>query len=187
MTRPPRASLTRWGILAALLALLMLGYAAAGPWLAIHGIRKAVSTGDAQALARHVDFVPLRASLKAQLTDRLVRSAGIDVQASLLGNLGLVLAGGAVGGAVDAMVTPMGIGALIEGRKVWQRASGSPPASTATPDQGHVLARNLHYRFESTSRFTATVDDGSAAPLVFVLSRNGLRWKLSDIRLPPAD
>ncbi|MHC9085206.1 DUF2939 domain-containing protein [Luteimonas sp. RIT-PG2_3] len=177
----------RWGILVGLLVALLLGYVVAGPWIAIHGIRDAVSTGNARALARHVDFVPLRASLKAQLTDRLVRSAGIDVQSSLLGNLGLVLAGGAVGGAVDAMVTPLGIGALMEGHKVWRRASGDEPATPATPDDGHVLTREMRYRFESGSRFTATVNDGSATPLVFVLSRDGLRWRLSDIRLPPAD
>ena len=43
---------------------------------------------------------------------------------------------------------------------------------------------DARYRFESTTRFTATVTDRSGEPLVFVLSRQGLRWKLSDIRLP---
>ena len=39
-------------------------------------------------------------------------------------------------------------------------------------------------RYESPSRFTATVLDEDGKPMVFVFKRNGLRWKLADIRLP---
>ena len=32
--------------------------------------------------------------------------------------------------------------------------------------------------------FTATVQDGDGDPIVFVITRQGLRWRLTDIRLP---
>lgn len=176
----------KWIALAALLSVALLAYAAAGPYLVIHAVGKAVREENAAALAKHVDFPPLRSSLKAQLGDRLVRSAGIDAQSGLLGALGMTVANELAGDAVDLMVTPMGLGALMEGHKVWNRASGIPPPATgdgarARPDPLRDAAR----RYESASRFTATIhmDDGS--PLVFVLTRKGLRWRLSDIRLPP--
>ena len=176
----------KWIVLAVLLLAALLAYAAAGPYLTIHAIGKAAREENAAALAKHVDFPPLRASLKAQLGDRLVRSVGLD-GSGLLGALGMAAAGGLVEGAVATMVTPYGLGALMEGRKVWNRASGLPPPAT---EEGRAARanplRDAEHRYESSSRFTATVrmDDGS--PLVFVLTRKGLRWRLSDIRLPPA-
>ena len=44
--------------------------------------------------------------------------------------------------------------------------------------------RDAEHRYESPSRFTATVIDEDGDPLVFVLTRDGITWKLSDIRLP---
>jgi hypothetical protein len=122
------------------------------------------------------------------LDDYLVRRAGIDVQSSLLGGIALQVAGGLTGAGVDTLVTPMGIGALLQGHQLWNRALGqttdgdtwSPPAP----------ARPLHdaeKHFESISRFTATVRTADGKPVVFVLDRQGLRWKLTDIRLPLAN
>ena len=177
----------KWIALALALLLAVLGYAAAGPYLAVHAIGKAVREENAAALAKHVDFPPLRASLKAQLTDRVVRTVGIEAQSGLLGALGTGVAGSLVGGTVDLMVTPAGLGAMMEGRKVWNRVGGLPPPSASDDTwERHDPLRDAERRFESTSRFTATVRTDAGDPVVFVLTRDGLRWKLSDIRLPSA-
>lgn len=164
--------------------LLVLGtYVAVGPYLTVRAIRSAVKAQDAIALAKQVDFPSLRASLKVQLSDRLVRDAGPDVQANPFGAFGLSIAGGVIGGAVDAMVTPIGLGAMMEGRRVWRRVDDG--FSTADPDM--PAQEPLHdavYRYESLSRFTATVRDKDGHPIVFVLARDGVQWRLSDIRLP---
>lgn len=176
----------KWIILAGVLLAALLAWTAAGPYLTMHAIGKAVREENAAALARHVDFPPLRASLKAQLGDRLARRVGVEAQSGWLGALGATVANELAGGAVDLMITPYGLGALIEGRKVWNRATGLPPPRTeagaaARPDPWREAQR----RYESTSRFTATVHTDDGAPVVFVLTRQGVRWKLSDIRLPP--
>ncbi|CAN5622553.1 DUF2939 domain-containing protein [soil metagenome] len=162
----------------------MLAFVAAGPYLTINSIREAVKTEDARALSRQVDFPALRESLKLQLGDRLVREAGPTIQSGRFGAIGLRLAGGLVGGAVDAMVTPAGLRALMEGRKVWNRGTGIPPPSRSDTSAQPEPLRDARYRYESPSRFTATVADDAGSPVVFVLTRKGLRWKLSDIRLP---
>ena len=170
-----------WPLLLALLALAIIGYVASGPYWTIRAIRGAVQANDAATLSDNVDFPALRASLKAQLEDRVVRSAGSDVQATLIGALGLSIADGVVDAAVDTMVTPLGLGALMQGRVLWSRVA-SPTASDTTrraPLQGAL------YRYESPSRFTATVHTQSGAPVVMVLTRHGLHWRLSDLRLPP--
>lgn len=181
----------KWIALALAVLVAIAGYVVAGPYLTVRAIRAAIEEQDASALSRQVDFPALRASLKAQLLDAMVRGAGADVQENVLGAFALTMASGLVNGTVDAMVTPTGLAGVMEGRKVWRntRDSFTRPATDA---QGQPAAppaplHDAKYRYESTSRFTATVVDESGKPLVFVLRRDGLRWKLADIRLPLAE
>lgn len=175
----------KWVALPVLAAVLLLGYVVAGPFMAYNGIREAVEAQDTAALADHVDFPVLRSNLKVQIDDYVVRRAGADAQASLFGAIAVRIASGVAGGVVDTMVTPAGIGALLQGRSVWHRASGGGVSDntydhTAPADP----LREPDYGFESLSRFTATVHDDAGRPITFVLTRDGLQWKLTDIRLP---
>nr|MDQ3057147.1 DUF2939 domain-containing protein [Pseudomonadota bacterium] len=124
-------------VLAALVALA--GYVVAGPYLTVRAIRDAVRSGDHAALAEQVDFPALRASMKAQLSDRLIREAGADMQSSPFGALALTVASGAINAAVEVMVNPAGLGALMEGRQVWRNVSGGmepqPQATSSQPLQ----------------------------------------------------
>ncbi|MEE7560017.1 DUF2939 domain-containing protein, partial [Xanthomonas sp. Kuri4-2] len=110
--------------LVVLLALALGGYVAAGPYLAMRGISQALEHEDTGALERHVDFPRLRVNLKAQLDDYVLRQAGSGLQSSLLGAFALQLGSHVTGAGVDTLVTPLGIGALLQGRSLWKRASG---------------------------------------------------------------
>jgi hypothetical protein len=177
-------------IAALLLAFLVLlgAYVAAGPYLTIRAIRAAVQAQDSSALAEQVDFPMLRSSLKAQLVDAMVRKAGPDAQSSLLGAFALRIGTGVANTAVDAMVNPAGLAALMEGRRVWRDARGSfARPETGTDGMPMAEAPPLHdaeYHYESLSRFTATIQDDEGRPVMFVLQRDGLQWRLADIRLP---
>ena len=173
-----------WIAIAVLAALL--AWTASGPWRAMAGIHRAVQEGDAAALARHVDFPALRASLKPQVQDRIVRAAGQDAQTGRFAAFGLTVATGLAGGLVDAMVTPVGLGAIMEGRKVWDRVGNTPPPSAGARGPEADPGPDPRLRFESLSRASAvvTLDDGSE--LTLVLTRSGMRWRLTGIRLPPA-
>jgi len=171
-----------WGAVA--LALLLAVYVAAGPLLTIHAIRNAVQNEDSRALSRQVDFPALRASLRLQLADAIVREAGPDLHSNLLGAIGLRLAGSAAGTGVDMMVTPVGLSALMRGQRLWSLAGGASPTQVRPDAEREPPLADAHYRYHSPSRFTATVRDDRDRPIEFVLTRKGLSWKLSDIRLP---
>ena len=151
----------KWIALIILVAVLLLGYLAAGPFIAYNAIREAVQAQDTAELAEHVDFPELRRNLKLQVDDYLVRKAGADVQSSLLGAFAMRIASGIAGGMVDTMVTPVGIGALMEGRSVWHRASGGGIVGEDSWDHAAPAdpLQEPRYRLESLSRFTATVHD----------------------------
>src|SRR3546814_19890707 len=87
---------------------------------------------------------------------------------------------------VDVLVTPAGLGAMMEGRRTWDRASGTPPPSSdeARDPSAPRPLQDAQYRYASLSRFTATVHDDQGRPVVFVMTRRGLERQLSDIRLP---
>jgi hypothetical protein len=171
--------------LVAVVLLALVAYAAIGPYLTVRALRIAIRDNDAAALAEQVDFPSLRSSLKAQLQDRLVRGAGADVQSSVLGALGLSIAGRAADGAVDMMVTPLGLGAAMQGRILLSRFNGSFRPSEPVGDGDPTPFRDAVYRYESPSRFTATTHTGTGAPIVLVLTRKGIHWRLSDLRLRP--
>lgn len=175
----------KWIVLVLVAFLALVGWVAAGPFMTINAIRTAIQAQDAVAIAEHVDFPAVRSSLKAQADDYIARRAGPDAQASLLGSLALRLASGASAGLVDAAATPAGLAVLLEGRNVWQRLDGSRAGdSTYTPAPPRDPLEGAQYRFESTSRFTATVRNADGDPVVFVMTRKGLAWKVSDVRLP---
>jgi hypothetical protein len=184
----------KWIALIAVLLALLLAYAAAGPYMTIRAIRHAVVAQDAGELAEQVDFPSLRASLKAQLLDAVVREAGDDLQSSAMGTIALTLMTGVVNGTVDGMVNPAGLSAVMQGRRLWRNTQDSfrRPAVDGTgepippPPQVEPLHdATMHY--ESASRFTATIRNEDGKPVVFVLKRSGLRWRLADIRLPLGD
>ena len=175
----------KWIALVVVLLLALGGYIAAGPYLAINGIREALAEQDTGKLERHVDFPALRVSIRAQLEDSLARRAGSDIQSNLFGAIVLSVAGNVLGSGVDAMVTPLGIGALLQGRSMWKKSIGETVDGDTygKPVPADPL-KNAEHHFESPSRFTATVHDEDGKPVVFVFKRKGLHWKLADIRLP---
>ena len=165
------------------LLIALLAWVAAGPWIAIHGIRTAIRAQDTAALERWVDFPALRVNLKAHVEDAIARRAGEGVQANPFGAIGIRVASGIAGGAVDALATPMGIAAVLEGRNTWMRAIGRiEDGDTYGPPKAYDPFHDAKQRYESTSRFTVTTHDAQGEPLVFVLQRQGLRWRLVDIR-----
>ena len=181
---PPTGKSLRNAVIGLLvLAALLLAYVAAGPYLAIDGIRKALAAQDVSALERHVDFPALRVNMKAQVEDYVARrGGGLAESGGLLGALGLRAADTLGGLAVDTLVTPLGIGALLQGRSLWMRGSGrTVDGDTYGAPQPADPLSDAVLRYESTSRFTATVpaEDGH---MVAVFARQGLRWRLTDIR-----
>lgn len=175
----------KWIALALVLLLALGGYVAAGPYLAINGIREALAEQDTGKLERHVDFPALRVSIRAQLEDALARRAGSEVSSNLFGAFALSVASNLLGTGVDAMVTPLGIGALLQGRTMWKKSIGETVDGDTygKPVPADPL-KEAEHRYESPSRFTATVHDEEGDPVVFVFKREGLRWKLADVRLP---
>ena len=173
-----------WLALVVALLLILSAVLAAGPWWTMRGIERALAERSPEQLSRHIGFPSLRISLKAQLSDHLVRAAGPEVQANRLGAVALGAAGQLAGAGVDAVVTPTGVITLLHGQGLWRRARGQRAnADTYAPPAPPAPFGDLAWRYESLSRFSATRTDAEGRPTTFVFERQGLRWQLTDVRL----
>ena len=173
----------KWALsIISILLLAMLAFVAAGPWLAINGIRNVIAAGEYGELWRFVDFARLRESVAPQIQSKIagdiVDRVGRGQTADAIGGVTALIAEP----AIDAMVSPAGIATLLHGSALANRISGQKDAD------GEVRAvdplKDAKTGYESLSLFTATVQNAEGQPVVFEFSRSGLTWKLTGIRLP---
>ena len=176
---------TKWLLaIAALILLALLAFVAAGPWLAINGIRNVVASGNYGELWRFVDFDRLRESVRPQVQERIAR--GIlertgpgNTTDALTGVTDLISKP-----AIDAMVSPVGVATLLRGTALVRQVTGDKDAN------GEARAvdplKDAKTGYVSPSLFTATVHNAEGQPVVFEFSRIGLTWKLTGIDLPDA-
>lgn len=173
----------KW-LIAGLCALLVAvgAYVAAGPYLAMNGIRNVVANGDYGELAYFVDFPKLRESVTPQIQARVGRGIlermGRGSTATVASDVATLISKP----AIDAIVSPLGVATLLTGTTLARKLT-----ARKGPD-GRVHAidplKDAHTHYQSLSRFTATVTTAEDKPLVFVFERQGLRWKLTGLVLP---
>lgn len=145
------------------------------PYLAYRTLTRAAERGDVEALNAAVDFPALRTSFKENVRTTVAREISADAS-NPFAAVGGALAGMLTSPVIDAAVTPSGIAALTRGDDPRDRDGADDEAS------GKALERDR--RYEGTSRFAVRYLDpetgGEAYALI--LTRDGLRWKLSGVR-----
>lgn len=167
----------------AAVAAFVLAYAAS-PLLAARSLVQAAKTGNAQALERQVDFPAFRASLKDELSDRMVSEMRKDDRLGGLSGLGMLLAPTLVSGAVDAFVTPQAISAMVQEGKAPKPdlAKVEPPVAPKT--ESRKVRQSWGYRDLDTFAVTLTRDDQPDEQVSLLMKRrNMFGWKLAGIDL----
>ena len=174
---------TKWLLaIAAVLLLALLAFVAAGPWLAINGIRNVVASGNYGELWRFVDFDRLRENVRPQIQARI---AGGIIERAGAGSTTDAIAGVTdliSKPAIDAMVSPVGVATLLRGSALARQISGHKDADGKT--RAIDPLKDAETGYVSLSLFTATVKNAEGQPVVFEFSRTGLTWKLTGIDLP---
>ena len=169
----------------AVVAAFVLAYAAS-PLLAARSLVQAARTGDEKALERQVDFPAFRASLKDELSERMVAEMREDSRLgdSGLSGLGMLLAPALVGGAVDAFVTPQAISAMVQ-----EGQAPKPDLAKVEPDVGpksesKKVRQSWGYRDLDTFAVTLKRDDQPDEQVSLLMKRRNLfGWKLAGIDL----
>lgn len=163
--------------------LAISGLWALSPVFAAQALVRAGRTGDQAALSRLVDFPAFRDSLKEELNARLMTEMRAKTGGdSALSGLGMLLAPAVVSGAVDALVTPQAISAMVRSGQAPQ-ADATPEPATPEPD-GRDVKVGYGYRDLNTFAVTLTREDRPAEPVILLMQRRGVvDWKLAGIEL----
>ena len=169
--------------LVVLFAIAVVGYITAGPFITLHQIKSGVEQQDAEKLSKLIDFPTLRSNLKEQLNAFVMKEAMSELKDNPFTALTMGFASKLVEGMVDSFATPSGLACLMEGKKQKQSQGGELKQKESV-EQKFKPFKNARYTYDSSSKFSAWVKDDKGDEIRFVLTRNGLSWKLSNIIIP---
>jgi hypothetical protein len=171
--------------LAVLLAIVILlagaAYAAA-PLLAVHQLKTAAQTGDAAQMSAVVDFPSVRANLKTDLGARLAAAMSRNGQGGALAGQVALIGQAFIDRAIDASVTPEGIGDVIRSARAPALDTGGAPAAA---DSGAKVRTSLAYADPQHFRITLGRGDKANGQVGLLLEQKSpFIWKLTRIELP---
>lgn len=166
----------------AIIALIIVGYTVAGPYITVHQLKGGIKQQDSEKLSENIDFPSLRQNLKEQLNSYMMRNTATELKDNPFRLLAVGLASKLVDGMVESFVTPAGPANLMEGKKPKQ-GEISETASTDTNLKREPF-KKARYIFDSMSKFSVWVPNEKGEEVRFVLTRNALDWKLSNIVIP---
>lgn len=170
----------QWGAALVGLTVLLGAYVVAGPYLAMHRLRDEALGNHAYAMSWYIDAEAVRASLRQQIIDGLA-AEGPNPRpgsaAAIVAALSPPEVAALLDRTVDAYLAPEGMLQLMNGftRPKW----GMNPQTAQAP--------RVEMAYISTRRFEVNIEGPAprGEKIRFVLLRNGLSWKLADIRMPP--
>jgi 1-acyl-sn-glycerol-3-phosphate acyltransferase len=154
----------------------------ASPYITLYQMYQAVEHHDLEGIASHVDFLALRSSVKLNL--QVIAQKEMVKQNPLMRLIGSLIGGVMLDSVIDRAVSPEGIAALLEGQKLQIDDQGeNQPQSAQRPAK--AAAVDVKAQYESFDQFAVDVKPkGDTVPVTLLLSREGLEWKLSGVRLP---
>lgn len=168
-----------WGRIGAVATLLALAALVVlvlrGPQNTLDALDQAAARRDSAEIARRADLPALKQSLGRVLLQQVGGALPDDKGDNRKMLSQFIIAGALIGPLVDTLVTPEGIGALLRGQ-IAARAAGGTAA-------GQLPAYKQSWEGLSTVRATAISADGDPGPLVLVLRRDGLTWKLAGVEV----
>lgn len=167
------------------LAMLIVAYIVAAPYIIVYQIKSAAEKHDDYALSEHINFPSVRQSFKGQINTMLAEEVAQDedMKDNPFAILGTAFAGLVASKMVDVLVTPNHIIQLMSGERVKLdlnsiSTTGSNKGAFQRPWSDAIMG------YESHDKFVVKVKDESRGEIKFILRRDGVSWKLTQIIIP---
>jgi Protein of unknown function (DUF2939) len=168
------------------------GWVIAAPYLSAQALQTALVKGDGDAAIQKINFPLLRESLKTQvgqyITEQAQNSKDPNAAASV------VMAQAMMGPMVDGFVTPDMLKMTLKGQT--PKIPGMTPESAPAEAKGNPFEAlqkgnpeeqpEVSMGYSNPNRFLVKVADkkDAAKKITLVFGRDGLDWKLSEVKLP---
>lgn len=161
-----------------LACLLLATYVYVTPYITVYQMRSAAESDDAVALSAHIEFPTLRQGVKDQFNAVIAKETTGKMAGNPLAALGASFGSMLVDGMVNVYMTPAGVTELMKGDK----PKLSPGGGEKPRDK--IAFEDVELGYAAWDRFTVAVPTEGAENSVFVLSRRGAGWMLTNIIMP---
>jgi hypothetical protein len=182
----------------ATVAVLLVAWFFATPYLALWSLKRAAENQDVQTLSQYVDFPALKESLKSSLRSKMTAAIAKTHNDNPYGNIvgaGVAqLAVQTLDPVLDAIVTPETIAALLRGQR--QESPSSNDGGNGEAASDNPLARvfpstdkdtEISAHYANFDTFVITLKNGKTeeALISFLMKRQGIAsWKIAGVMLP---
>jgi hypothetical protein len=171
------------GIIAGLLILTLgAGVIYSLPYLTIYRIIAALETKDTQQLSELVDFPQIRENLKRSIGTK-IQSGPTNTKTDAWGQIQKSATFRVIANAVEDMVTPEGLVTFVQQRleaMVTVQDGTNKIKLTAWP-LFVALVGNAELAYASPSEFIVAVKVNDTEQMRFILRRNGVAWRLTNL------
>ncbi|MCX5826588.1 MAG: DUF2939 domain-containing protein [Deltaproteobacteria bacterium] len=152
------------------------------PYVTIYRIIAALETKDTQQLSVLVDFPQIRENLK-RLVGTKIQAGTADAKTDAWGQIQKSAASQVIAGALEELVTPEGLVNFAQQRlEAVAAAQDGPNKIKPTAWLLFVtLIGNADLAYASPSEFTVAVKVSDTGRIRFILRRNGVAWRLTNI------
>ena len=151
-------------------------YLYASPYIVLNSIKNAVQAEDADKLSGYIDFPSVKESMKEQVKAAMMKEVVSSNEKNGFEALGTMLATAMIDPIVDSMITPAGIGLMLEGKSMdlgLDRKESKP----------EIKAKdlNLDYKagYVSFNRFKVEIINPDQKTINVIMDRDGLSWKVT--------
>jgi Protein of unknown function (DUF2939) len=154
------------------------------PFFTVNELKKALEKQDATQVSQHINFVNLRTNLKSMIRSQILAKAVQEQQqGNPFGMMGIGLGNAYLDGIVDQFLSPTGIATLFQLSKSSAQAKGQQNWVVQAQEQSKVSMG-----YEGVNHFAVKLEDKTNPQAVvhLVFWRDGLSWKLADVRLSDA-
>lgn len=152
------------------------------PYVTIYRIIVALEANDTQQLSELVDFPQIRENLKGFVGTK-INAGPTDMKPDALGQIQKSLTSRVIAGAVENMITPEGLASFMrKNLEAMVAAQDGPNKIKPTAWLLFVtLIGHADLAYTSPSEFTVAFKLSDVAQIRFVLHRNAVAWRLTNI------
>lgn len=172
-------------IIASIIGVAAIAGYIASPYASTQALASAIQEGDRKELRERIDFENIRSSLKEQMGAAMTMKLANDesMKNNPFAAMGAALASKIVDGAVDNMITPSGLSAMIQQGKTNAKESAAEAGAKASGSSEVNWDAAKSMGFTSLTEFTILInnDEHPEAPILMTMELDGLGWKLKDI------
>lgn len=170
-----------------IILIAILAYLYASPYLALKNLKSAAEQNDIETINQYIDYPSVRQGLKDQLNAYMLKELQQEKN-NEFAKLGSMLASSMTDSLLDAVITPAGIGLMVQGKNLNPSHMPIQTSDNNSQDNATKDEEKVEYKMYYTSfnRFVINVNNKQHhnQRVQVIMQRDGLSWQIKQLLIP---